>query len=355
VSAVGIRGLGVAFPEQVRTNDWWSPEVVGSWRSGGSSLRPAPTAATPNERAVLSAMADYRSDPFQGAVSRHVLEDGLLPSSLGVRAAQNALDDAGLDAQEIDLLLVHASVPDHLDTNVACTIHSALGMKNECFSLSVEAACNSWQANVELAIDMIRAGRARTALIAQWCAVTRLLPPNAPYAPWFGDGGSAVVLGAVKDGYGIVGRAHRSDGSLQNTLVAGVPGGSWWDAGKVVLYPENFDRAKQMFVRSADMADDVVGAALVDARLERRDVDFYACHQGTAWLRRVTQEAAGLGGTKSVDTFSWTGNLGSPNLPVVLHQGRKNGLLRDGDVVVTHAGGSGITYSSLVMRWGTGD
>ena len=110
-----------------------------------------------------------------------------------------------------------------------------------------------------------------------------------------------------------------------------------------------------MFLRSGEYAREVVRAALEDAKLEEDDVDFYACHQGIAWLRAVTQEAAGLGHARSVDTYMKTGNLGSPNIPVVLAEAEEKGLLHDGDLVVTHAGGSGVTYSSLVLRWGTGD
>ncbi len=248
---------------------------------------------------------------------------------------------------------MHASIPDFLDTNAACTIHGALGLSPRCFSLGVEAACNSWQMNVELARDMIRAGRARNALLVQWCAVTRIVPPHVHHAPWFGDGASAVVLGPVKEGFGILGAAHRTDGDMQNTLVAGVPGGRWYDEGKVTLYPEDVERAKRMFVESADSAATVVGEALADAGVEKSDVDFYACHQGTAWLGQVTREAAGLGHARTLDTFARTGNLGSPNIPVVLAEAERQGLLHAGDVVVTHAGGSGVTYSSLVLRWRT--
>lgn len=351
MTAIGIRGLGTAFPTNVRTNAWWKPEVVASWRSGVTS-RPSRPATTEGERAVVAAMADYRADPFQGSVSRHVIDDGMLPSELGVRAARSALEDAAIDPQEIDLLLVHASVPDFLDTNVASTVHLALGLKSACFSLAVEGACNSFQSMVELATEMIRGGRIRTAVIAQWCAVSRLVPPHASYAPWFGDGAAAIVLGPVKEGLGILGRAHRTDGTLQNTLVAGVPGAMWWDEGKVVLYPEDFERAKRMLLRSADMASEVVAAALSDAGLEADAVDFYACHQGTAWLRRVTQAASCLEHARSLDTFPVTANLGSPNLPVVMQLAEREGSLHEGDLVVTHAGGSGVTYSSLVLRWG---
>jgi 3-oxoacyl-[acyl-carrier-protein] synthase III len=352
VTAVGVRGIGTFFPNNVRANDFWSPEVVDSWRSR-SAPRPQVEPKNDNEAMVMRALADYKSDPFQGSSLRHVIDDGMAPSALGIGAARAAVANAQIDPSEIDLLLVHASIPDFLDTNAACTIHAALGLPPRCFSLGVEAACNSWQMNVELARDMIRAGRARNALLVQWCAVTRIIPPHVHHAPWFGDGASAMVLGTVKDGFGILGASHVTDGDLQNTLVAGVPGGRWYDEGRVTLYPEDIERAKRMFVESADCAAIAVDAALDDAGVAKDDVDFYACHQGTAWLGRVTQQAAGLGHARTLDTFPRTGNLGSPNIPVVLAEAERQGLLHAGDVVVTHAGGSGLTYSSLVLRWRT--
>jgi 3-oxoacyl-[acyl-carrier-protein] synthase-3 len=83
-------------------------------------------------------------------------------------------------------------------------------------------------------------------------------------------------------------------------------------------------------------------------------VSFYASHQGTSWLRAVTQEFAGLGHARSVDTFPWAASVMGVNVPLVLAAAVREGKLREGDLAVAFSGGLGETWSSVVIRWGRG-
>jgi 3-oxoacyl-[acyl-carrier-protein] synthase-3 len=95
-----------------------------------------------------------------------------------------------------------------------------------------------------------------------------------------------------------------------------------------------------------------IHAALETAGLTPSDVDFYASHQAAAWFRPLTQKAAGLTRARSFDTFPLTGTLSAANIPMVLHEGRRRGLLHEGDVIATFAGGNGETWAAMVLRWG---
>ena len=188
--------------------------------------------------------------------------------------------------------------------------------------------------------------------MVQSAAQSRVLPKDEPHAPWFGDGASAVVVGPVAKGRGIVGRCDRSDGALQGSLVAGVPGGRWHDDAAAILYNAKMEATRGLMGVLVDVATEAVGAALDDAGVHPEDVDFYACHQAFSWLRRVTQQRVGMSRARYVDTFADAASVAAVNVPLVLGRGEREGILHDGDLVATFTGGSGISYSSVVMRWG---
>jgi 3-oxoacyl-[acyl-carrier-protein] synthase-3 len=131
-----------------------------------------------------------------------------------------------------------------------------------------------------------------------------------------------------------------------------VPGGRWYDGGNIVLHRADPEAARHLFLETADRAIEVVTAALRDAGHAPADVDFFAVHQGTPWLRRVTQEVIGLLRARAVDTFATTGYLFGASIPLVLETAQRGGALAAGDLVVLHGGGVGASYGAIVLRWG---
>ena len=110
-------------------------------------------------------------------------------------------------------------------------------------------------------------------------------------------------------------------------------------------------QVRRVFLETADRATEVISAALHDAGIAPGDVDFFAVHQGTPWLRRVTQEVTGLHRARSIDTFATTGLFGA-SIPLVLETAQRQGMLTNKDLVVMHGGGIGATYGAVVLRWG---
>jgi 3-oxoacyl-[acyl-carrier-protein] synthase III len=355
--SVGIHGLGTYLPSEIRRNDWWPKDIVARWRTGAAPQQDPFADAegrlvTEGMRRVAAAIAASCSDPFRGACERRVMPSEMRSTDMEIAAARDALSRSRIDPQQIGLVLTHTTVPDYLETNGACTVHHALGLARSCIALSVEAACNSFHLQLAIAEKMIQAGAVQYALLVQSCSVSRLLPYDKAYSAWFGDGATAVVVGPVSSGRGVCGQAHRCDGALNNTLVAGVPGARWHDTGRVELYSENIAAAQHVFLTVADAGEEVVAEALDAAGLTRSAIDFYASHQGASWLREVTQRHMRLDRAKSVDTFAWTGSLFGANVPLVLALGEREGMIADDSIVLTYAGGSGITWSSFVLKWG---
>jgi 3-oxoacyl-[acyl-carrier-protein] synthase-3 len=356
---VAILGIGVWLPETVRTNEWWPRGVVQGWREHYRAQRAEPGAhagtahdASGGRARVAAAIAALQADPFQGSRERRVLPDEIAPSEMEARACQRALEKSGLAPSGIDFLLGFSTVPDHLGVPNVCTVHRRLGLPERCLSLATEASFNAFSVQMELAAGLIRSGVHRYGLLYQSSALTRLIPMDAHYAPWFGDGATAVVVGPAMGGSGLLAGEHCTDGSLAEAMVAGIPGRRWYDGGRIWWYPRDRNAAQTLFLDVADRAAGVVGAALASAGVSADQVDFYAAHQPTAWFRQVTQEHLGLDCARSLDTFPWAGSLGAANVPLVLGTASDEGLLRDGDIVVTHSGGLGVTWSSQVLRWG---
>lgn len=366
---LGIIAIGTYLPPDVRTNSWWPRSVVAGWRTAAANdNRPSGSALLVNHRLtdagpgadsegvrkVLAAFAASAHDPFGGCRQRRVLADGIPPSHMQIQAAENALDKAGLDPGDIDFIIEDSMVPDRLTVPGAPIVQHAIGAPQSALTLSTTAGGNAFATHVELAHALVRGGRYRYGLLIQGSALGRLIDPCAPYAPLFGDGATAVAVGPARDGFGFLASAHRTDGGLDDTMIAGVPGRSWYSDGPISWHPESVPATRAMLLTLADRARQIVGEALNAAGVGPRDVDFYASHQATSWFRQLTQEHAGLSHARAMDTFHFTGSLIGANVPFVLDAAVCDGQLRDGDLVVTHSGGTGITWSSVVLRWQSG-
>lgn len=358
---VGILGVGAYLPDQVRTNDWWPEELVARWRQQAPSSLVGPRGEGEGEglepetegiRLALAAMQALRDDPFKGTISRRIRPEDMLPSFMETRAAEEALARAGVERGEIGLVLGHSQVADNIGASTAPRIHEALGLRPECLCTTVEGACNSFLLQLELAEKMIRGGATRYALLVQSSGVSRLMRPEDPTSPWFGDGATAVVVGPVRQGRGLLGMAHFTDGSLYRTVILGSPRGPWYAGHPIQGFVDDWKLARRMSLTLPDCGRRALEAALAKAGLSRDQVDFLATHQGTIWLRRVTQELVGLPNARAADTFTWTASLGAANAPFQLLVGEREGTLQDGSVVAAWTGGTGVTYSALVLRWG---
>jgi 3-oxoacyl-[acyl-carrier-protein] synthase-3 len=351
---VGILGAGAYLPTLVRKNDWWPENIVADWRQRAAD-RPRTAPEPPPSPGVARAMAGMSAvanDPFQGAVERRVLGPDMPVYEMEARAARRALERAQVAASEVDFLLSYSMIPDYFTSPSACAVHRELGLRNDCFTTSIDGVCNSFLLQLSLAEQMIRGGQARCGLLVQSSAITPLVPREEPFSAWVGDGAAAVVVGKVSEGRGILGRFHRTDGTLYGALVVGNPEGKWYGQGPCIAYSLDSKLSMKMLLGTPDYAYEGIHGALSDAGLGAADVDFVACHQATAWMRCTTLEYCGLGHAKSTEIFPWTGSMSAVNIPFQLSVAQDEGLIDDDDVLVMQAGGTGVTWSGIVARWG---
>lgn len=358
MQAVGIIGLGSYLPPTVRTNDHWSADIVAGWHDrmaarATSGDAPRPEQLSDGVRLTLEAMTELAGDPFRGAVERRVMGPDMTVSKMEASAAREAMARAGIDASQVDVILSQTPVPEHLFVNGACVTHKLLELPRRCLSIGTEAACNAFAQHFSLAQALIASGKARYVLSVHSSAMARVLRASEPDSAWWGDGAAAVVFGPVAEGKGLLGAVHNTDGASSEALVLGIPDGRrWWEDGAITTCSVDRAHTRAMLLSLVDRARDTIGDSMSEAHIAPADVDFYASHQGTVWLPRVTAKHAGLGHVPTITTFPQFGNLNSANIPLILAIAEREGMLRDGSTLVTFSGGLGETWSSLCVRWG---
>ena len=347
--------MGMYLPTVVRTNDAWPAEVVAAWASAPRPAAPRPTAVlSEGLRAVIAAISRQAQDPFQGARERRVMPQDMTIFDMEAHAARAAIARAGVDLGEIDLVLTCSHPAPYRLTNHACVLHETLGLPRHGIALSTEGAQHAFLLQLSIAHAMIAAGQARTALLVQSSALSRLVDYTQPISAVFGDGATATVVGAVEGDRGLLAASHYVDGERPHTLIASVPGAAWYDDGRAMLHLADPAGMSDILLRTVDLSTEGIHAALDRAGLSPRDVDFFCMHQGMPWLRELVQDGAGLTAATAVDTFTRTGHLFAAFVPSTLIAAEQDGVLRDGALVVISGGGNGMTYGATVLRWGRG-
>jgi 3-oxoacyl-[acyl-carrier-protein] synthase-3 len=355
---VGILGIGTYLPEQVRRNDWWPTSYVEAWRQKRINRMtrgavPDDVPITAGVRIVLEEMQAMEGDPFDGGRERRVIAEDMKSSDMEVLAAQRAIADAGISPHDIDVLLLQSTCPDYVITNNAAAVQDRIGLRQRLLSVETQGACNGFLLQLQLAEQVLRSGQSRYALLVQSSPLSRLMDPKEPFSVWFGDGATAVVVGAVPDGRGLLAMSTRSDGSVHRALVGTVDEKQpWHETGSVRIRALEPLLGRKMLLTSADLGKQALDDVMTEAGVEPSHVDFFACHQASSWFRRATQKLVGFDHARTVDTFPWAGNLAGANLPLVLDVARKESLLSDGDLVAMYAGGAGMTWSAALLRWG---
>jgi 3-oxoacyl-[acyl-carrier-protein] synthase III len=355
MSGIGILAIGAHLPPEIRRNDWWSPATVARWveaRARGVEALRAIEPSTPAMATVLQAMIEGSGDPFRGVTERRVMAAGTVATDMEAAAAELALSRAGVDRAAIDALLVHSAVPEYLLANNACNLHFRLGLRPSCLAIEAQASAYSFLAQLALARALIASGQSNCVLAVQSSAASRLIDPDDPVSGTFGDAATAVVIGRVGSNRGIRSAAHYANGKVPNSLIAGVRGGRWYD-GRSVLHLADPVGERAVILDTVDRGREVISEALDAAAQPPSAVDFFAVHQGTSWLRRLTQEAVGIEHARTVDVYARTGYVFGASLPLVLDAALTHGSLSDDDLVVVFGGGTGMTCGATVLRWGT--
>ena len=284
-----------------------------------------------------------------GIERRHFAAEGQMTSDLATRAAQAALQDAGLEADQIDAIIVATSTPDLTFPSVATMVQSALGMTRG-FAFDVQAVCAGFVFALSNANAMILTGQASRVLVIGAETFSRLMNwKDRGTCVLFGDGAGAVVLEAAEgagttEDRGILATDLNSDGRYKDILF--VDGGtSTGTTGHLVM------EGKEVFRHAIEKLAETAHRALDKASLTPEDVDWIVPHQANIRIIEGTAKRMQVPMERVVVTVQDHGNTSAASIPLALSVGKARGQIKEGDLVVTEAIGGGLAWGSVVLRW----
>lgn len=285
-----------------------------------------------------------------GIEQRYIAADHETTSWLGIRAAQAALADAGLEAADIDLVLVATSTPDYTFPSTATIVQEGLGIHHGA-AFDIQAVCTGFVYAVSTADKFLTSGSHKRALVIGAETFSRILDWNdRTTCVLFGDGAGAIVLEA-QDGEGAstdrgVLTSHlRSDGRHRDKLYVDGGPGSTKTTG--VLRMEG----KEVFRFAVGSVTDVVRDAFEATGTSAEELDWFVPHQANRRIITASAEKLGIALDKVVITVDRHGNTSAASIPLALDAAKRDGRIKQGDLVMIEAIGGGFTWGSALIRW----
>jgi 3-oxoacyl-[acyl-carrier-protein] synthase III len=285
-----------------------------------------------------------------GIERRHFAAEGQTTSDMAIRAARAALTNAGLEAADIDAVVVATSTPDFTFPAVATMVQAGLGMERG-FAYDVQAVCAGFVFGLVNAEGLIRTGQARRVLVIGAETFSRILDwTDRGTCVLFGDGAGAVVLEA-QDGTGtpadrgILASDLNSDGRYRDLLHVDGGVSSTGTAGKVRMH------GKEVFRHAVEKLAQTAETALERAGLSSSDVDWVVPHQANLRIIKGTAHKMGLPMERVVVTVQDHGNTSAASIPLALSVAAGDGRLKPGQLIVIEAIGGGLAWGSVVLRW----
>lgn len=284
-----------------------------------------------------------------GIERRHFAADGQTTSDMGLRAARAALDDAGMEAAQIDAILVATSTADLTFPSAATMIQDGLGMTGG-YAFDVQAVCAGFVFALAQANALIVSGQAARVMVIGAETFSRIMDwSDRSTCVLFGDGAGALILEAAEGAgtaadRGILSVDLNSDGRHKDILY--VDGGvSTQSTGYLRMQgKEVFRHAVEKLARTAETALEKIG-------LTGADVDWIVPHQANLRIIKSTAQKMGVPMDRVVVTVQDHGNTSAASIPLALSVGRANGQIKDGDLIVTEAIGGGLAWGAVVLRW----
>jgi 3-oxoacyl-[acyl-carrier-protein] synthase-3 len=285
-----------------------------------------------------------------GIEERRIAADDETTSILGIRAAEAALADAGLDASDIDLIVCGTSTPDYTFPSTATLIQTGLGITHGA-AFDLQAVCTGFVYAVATADKFLASGSHKRALVVGAETFSRLLDWNdRTTCVLFGDGAGAIVLEAQEgqgtpDDRGVLTSHLRSDGRYREKLYVNGGPGSTKTTGVLKM------EGREVFRFAVGMVTDVIQDAFAATGTTAEDLDWFVPHQANKRIIDASADKLGIAPEKVVITVNKHGNTSAASIPLALDAARKDGRIKDGDLVMIEAIGGGFTWGSALIRW----
>ena len=285
-----------------------------------------------------------------GIEERHIAAEGETTSSMGVIAAQRAMEAAGVTAADLDLIILGTTTPDFIFPSSACLIQEKLGALG-IPAFDVNAACSGFVFALGIADKFIKSGSVKTALVVGSETLTRMVDwTDRKTCVLFGDGAGAVVLKADAD-TGILSTHLHADGSKKHLLYnpVGVPAGfklNEPNAGVRVMMAGN-----DVFKYAVKALDSVVEETLLANGIDKSELDWLIPHQANLRIIEATAKRLQMPMDRVIVTVDKHGNTSSGSVPLALDAAVRSGRIQRGQLVLLEAFGGGFTWGSALLRY----
>lgn len=281
-----------------------------------------------------------------GIAQRHIAADNETASDLALNASRAAMGAAGVDAGDIDLIILATTTPDMIFPSTACILQDKLGVR-DCAAFDVQAVCSGFIYALATADMFIRAGKCRTALVVGTEVYSRILDWNdRSTCVLFGDGAGAVIL-SQSDEPGIISTHLHADGSHSKILSA--PGNL--HGGRVQGRPFVVMEGNAVFKFAVKVLEEVVQEALAENNLHPSDVDWLIPHQANIRIIISTAKKLGIPMEKVVTTVDKHGNTSAASIPLAMDIAVRDGRIKPGQNVLLEGVGGGFTWGAALIRW----
>jgi len=280
-----------------------------------------------------------------GIKKRHIAEDNQTTCDLAEIAAKNAMDAAGLGADDIDMVIVATTTPDRVFPSTACLLQQRLGIKGGA-AFDVQAVCTGFVYALGVAEKFIATGSAKNVLVVGAETLSRIVDwSDRGTCILFGDGAGAVVLGA-SDEPGIMSVHLHADGSYENllTVPAGISEG--YDNPAFIEMKGN-----EVFKMAVNTLGRIVDETLDANQLDKGDIDWLIPHQANIRIINATAKKLKMSMDHVVVTVDEHGNTSAASVPLALDTAVRDGRIKRGEILLLEAFGGGFTWGSVLVKY----
>jgi 3-oxoacyl-[acyl-carrier-protein] synthase-3 len=285
-----------------------------------------------------------------GIAQRHFAAEGEFTSDLAVKAAQAALDHAGLQADDIDAIVLATSTPDLTFPSVATMVQQKLGMTRG-FGFDVQAVCAGFVYALTTANALVVSGQAKRVMVIGAETFSRIMDwEDRSTCVLFGDGAGALILEAAEgtgegSDRGILAADLNSDGRYKDMLYVDGGVSTTGTSGKLRM------QGNALFRQAVERLTATARAAMAQVNLKDEDIDWIVPHQANIRIIQGTAKKMGLSMDNVIVTLQDQGNTSAASIPLALSVGVQDGRIKEGDLLVTEAIGGGLAWGSVVLRW----
>lgn len=280
-----------------------------------------------------------------GIRQRHIADRSVTSSQLATEAARKAIADAGIDANQIDLIIVATSTPDHIFPSTACLVQNQLGISGGP-AFDVQAVCSGFVYALTTADALVKAGIATTALVIGAEVFSRILDwKDRGTCVLFGDGAGAVIIQKSADP-GILAAKLHADGS-QNSILCTAGNVSY---GEVIGDPFLRMDGQAVFKFAVNALSQSAREVATNAGIELSQIDWMVPHQANVRIINFIARKLGMPIEKVIITLDKHANTSAASVPLAFDAARKSGQIQAGNLILMQGVGGGFTWGSVLIR-----